>query len=78
MSTMIVNGPGIASLQLPVLTHVDLDLQLLYLDSLKTVEMPRLQRVLQSVIFQGTFITNALEIISFPALETIGGDCIQQ
>ena len=74
MSTMIVNGPGITSLQLPVLTNVDLDMQLLYLDSLKTVEFPKLQRVLQSVIFQGTFNTNALETISFPTLETIGGD----
>lgn len=74
MSGMIVNGPGITSLQLPVLTNVDLDLQLLYLDSLKTVEFPKLQRVLQSVICQGTFNVNALETISFPALETIGGD----
>jgi len=74
MSSMIVNGPGITSLQLPVLTNVDLDLQLLYLDSLKTVEFPKLQRVLQSVICQGSFLTNSLETISFPALETIGGD----
>jgi hypothetical protein len=74
MSTMIVNGVGITSLQLPVLTNVDLDMQLLYLDSLTTVEFPKLQRVLQSVIFQGTFTNNTLETISFPALGTIGGD----
>ncbi|WP_165759120.1 DUF5018 domain-containing protein [Niastella yeongjuensis] len=79
LSSMIVNGPGITSLQMPVLTNIDFDLQLIFLDSLKTVELPKLQRVLQSVIFQGTFISNALETINFPALETIGGDffCIQ-
>jgi hypothetical protein len=49
-------------------------MQLLYLDSLKTVELPKLQRVLQSVIFQGSFTGNIMETISFPALATLGGD----
>ena len=74
LSSMIVNGPGITSLQMPVLTSIDLDLQLIFIDSLKTVEFPKLQRVIQSLIFQGTFVSNALETINFPALQIIGGD----
>ena len=74
LSTMILNGPGITSLQLPVLANVDLDMQLIYLDSLKTVEFPKLQRVLQSVIMQGSFTGNTMETINFPALATVGGD----
>ncbi len=79
-SNMIVNGPGITSLQMPLLTSIDLDLQLIFIDSLKTVEFPKLQRVLQSVLIQGSFVGNgALETVNFPALETVGGDlvCIQ-
>jgi hypothetical protein len=71
---MIVNTPGITSLQLPVLTKVGMGLQILNIDSLVSLEFPKLASVLQNLTMQGYFLPNSLETISFPALTTVGGD----
>jgi hypothetical protein len=73
-SNMIVNGVGITSVDLPELTKIDLGLQIVFVDSLTKIAFPKLQTVLQSIIFQGYYTTNSLQTISFPALENIGGD----
>jgi hypothetical protein len=74
MANMIINGVGITTLDLPALTKVDLGMQVVFVDSLTTLQLPKLQSVLQSITLQGYFTTNSLETINFPALANVGGD----
>jgi hypothetical protein len=74
MANVIINGVGITTLDLPALTKIDLGLQVAFVDSLTTLELPKLQSVLQSVTLQGHFLPNSLQTINFPALTNIGGD----
>lgn len=73
-SDMILNGVGVSSIDLPMLTSVGRNLEVLNLDSLSTLELPKLANVLQSVTVQGSQNTNALQSINFPALTTVEGD----
>lgn len=75
MAGMLINSPGIAYLQMPLLKSVGGDLQIIYIDSLVTMEFPKLESVLKGVFLSGYFIPGAaLKTISFPVLTTVGGD----
>ncbi|HEY4286564.1 MAG TPA: hypothetical protein VGN00_05650 [Puia sp.] len=74
MANIIINGPGITTLDLPALTKVDLGIEIDYLDSLTTFQLPKLQSVLQSITLQGYFLPNSLQTINLPALTSVGGD----
>ena len=73
-SNMIINGAGITSLQLPVLKKVDLGMAIVNVDSLTTIELPKLEVVLQSLNLPGASAASVLTTINFPALTSVGGD----
>lgn len=73
MSGVIINGAWIRISSLPELTKIDGGLQLVYLDSLKTMAFPKLAHVLQDIFVQGSNGAGQLQTIDFPSLERIGG-----
>jgi hypothetical protein len=66
----------IETIDLPELVSVEKGLQLIYLDSLANLNIPKLQQITGSLTVQGrsssTSVIQKLQTVDFPALETVG------
>lgn len=75
---MVLNGAGFKVLQLPLLTTVDGNLQLLYLNSLSQLNLPKLEQTLGGLLVLGSGNTDVLNEIELPALKKAGDIRIAQ
>lgn len=74
ISDLAINQSLVKTISFPELVNIDKGLLISNADSLVNIEFPKLKNIIQHLKIEGSWGTNQLAAIKFPALEKVGGD----